>query len=68
MLGATLVRRHPLAHLPWRIMAHVLAVAALELRHPVADFVEVVADDPADDAATLPHRSSRAARGAAHRR
>ena len=42
-------RGHPLAHLPWWIVAHVLAVAALELRHPVAFVVEVIADDAARD-------------------
>ena len=48
--------RHPLAHLPRRVVAHVLAMAALELRHPVAELVDVVADDAPRDAAIALHR------------
>jgi hypothetical protein len=39
------LRRHPLAHLPGRIVTHVLPVAALELRDPIAKLVAVVAND-----------------------
>ena len=50
MSGTTLLRRHPLPHLPWRIVAHVLAVTALELRHPVVLGILMEAGDGAVDA------------------
>src|SRR5690348_1385768 len=51
MTRATLRARHPLSIDPRRIVAHVLIVAALELRHPVQLVVLVISDD------TLVHAS-----------
>jgi hypothetical protein len=43
--GPAFGRRHPLADLPGRVVAHVLAMAAHQVGHPVAFFVEVEAGD-----------------------
>src|SRR5919202_152615 len=43
---SALRRQDPRAFLPRRIMPHVLSVAALEIRHPVALQILVKADDP----------------------
>ena len=45
--GAPFRRRHPLPHLPGRVVPHVLAVAALELGDPVSLLVLMEAGDPA---------------------
>lgn len=40
-----LFRLRPLAHLPGGLMPHMLGVAALELRDPLAFFILMKADD-----------------------
>ena len=45
-----------------------LAVPALEIRHPVAELVAMVADDSARDATTGLHESGGDVPGADHRR
>ena len=44
---ASLFGRHPFSDLPRRIVPDVLVVAALQLGHPVAFFVVMIAGDPA---------------------
>ena len=43
--GASFRRGDPRPYLPWRIVPHVLAMPALEIRHPVAHLVEMKSDD-----------------------
>lgn len=43
--GSAIRSCHPLAELPGRIVTHVLAMAALQLGHPVTLFVKMEAGD-----------------------
>ena len=42
---ATVLRNHPGTFHVWRIMAHVLIVAAFQLRHPVTFFIQTKSSD-----------------------
>lgn len=53
MRGATLLGNDPRPQLPGRIVSHVLLMAALEVSHPVARRILMVADDPPGDGAHI---------------
>jgi len=58
--GSALGRQYPGSHLPWRVVADMLAVSALEVRYPVTFFILMEPDD------SPPHRApSRDARACA---
>ena len=42
---ATVLRNHPGTFHVWRIMAHVLIMTALQLRHPVTFFIQMKSSD-----------------------
>ena len=42
---ATVLRNHPGTFHVWRIMAHVLVMAAFQLRHPVTFFIQMKSSD-----------------------
>jgi hypothetical protein len=42
---ATVLRNHPGTFHVWRIMAHVLIMAAFQLRHPVTFFIQMKSSD-----------------------
>ena len=56
--GAPLGGHDPRAILPWRVMSHVLAVSALELRNPVPFVIGVEADNATRDRVISPVHDS----------
>lgn len=66
MARAALGCRHPGPHLPWRVMAHVLRVPALQFSDPVAFGVPVERGDSASGPALILKLSTHRAMGAPH--
>ena len=63
---ATVLRNHPGTFHEWRIVAHVLIMAAFQLRHPVTFFIQMKSSDPSLHCrhATPAHPAPTAPRGA----